>query len=180
MQLDQLPQEQQVDGLASMLQTLSEHRHRQPLHSTVPSTSFQHSKRDMLAASGRQDEKDCSSLRLAAPASLQSCPSWSMASSTATSKASRYLQRHVFSTPPALQQMQAHAQHGSRGSDTGFARGSLADSCSSMAGMSDVAVRQLQFALGPEALSGQVGRTAAAADVVEQMDSQQVHHSVIV
>lgn len=76
--------------------------------------------------------------------------------------------------------MQAHAQHGSRGSDTGFARGSLADSCSSMAGMSDVAVRQLQFALGPEALSSQFGRTAAAADVVEQMDSQQVHHSIVV
>jgi len=96
-----------------------------------------------------------------------------MTSAVSTSKASRYLQKRVFKRPSALQQMQAFAQCHSKDSDAAACnRDSLADSCSSMTGMSYAAVRQLPFALPADATFGQSNGTGAGR--TQQVDIQQV------
>ena len=63
-------------------------------------------------------------------------------SGMSTSKASRYLQKHGVSSPAAVQQMQTLQQQDgpTQAAGVGF---SLADSCSSMAGMSQQPMQQL-------------------------------------
>jgi len=162
------------DGLPNTSRTFGEQRHRQPLHSTHMHQTSQHSRSNIWSSTDRQGSKGCSNDRLAAEAaSLQSCPDSSMTSAMSTSKASRYLQKRVFKRPSALQQMQAFAQRHSKDSDAAACnRDSLADSCSSMTGMSDPAFRQLPFAFPAEATFSQSGGTGAGD--TQQVDAQQV------
>ncbi|DBB04091.1 TPA: hypothetical protein ACH3X1_013144 [Trebouxia sp. C0004] len=151
------------DGLPNTSRTVGEQRHRQPLHSTQVHQTSQHSRSNTWSSTDWQGSRGCSNDRLAAEAaSLQSCPDSSMTSAMSTSKASRYLQKRVIERPSALQQRQACAQRHSKDSDAAACnRDSLADSCSSMSGMSYTAVRQLLFASPTEATFGQSDATGA-------------------
>ncbi|DBA67477.1 TPA: hypothetical protein ACH3X2_001757 [Trebouxia sp. C0005] len=159
------------DGLLNTSRTLSEQRHRQPLHSTH--VHQQHSRSNIWSSTDQQGSKGCSNDRFAAEAaSLQSCPNSDMTSVMSTSKASRYLQKGVFQRPSALQQMQAFAQRHSKDSDAAAcSRDSLADSCSSMTGMSYSAAQQLPFALPAEATFSQSDGTGAGSK--QQVEAQQ-------
>lgn len=162
------------DSLPNASRAFGEQRHRQPLHSTHVHQTSQHSWSNTWSSTDRQASKNCSTDRLAAEAaSLQSCPDSTMSSAMSTSKASRYLQKRVFKRPSALQQMQAFAQRHSKDSDAAACnRDSLADSCSSMTGMSYTAARQLPFALPAEATFGQSDGTVTAG--MQQVEAQQV------
>ncbi len=158
------------DILPNASRTFGEQRHRQPLHSTHMHQTSQHSRGNIWSSTERQASKGCSNDRLAAEAaSLQSCPD-SMTSVMSTSKASRYLQKRVFKRPSALQQMQAFAQRHSKAA--ACSRYSLADSCSSMTGMSHAALRQLPFALPAEATLRQFDGTGAAGTQQEEAQVQ--------
>lgn len=154
------------DSLSNTSRTFGGQKLRQPLRSTQVHQTSQHSRCNIWSSADRQGSKSCSTDRLAAEAaSLQSCPGSMMTSAMSTSKASRYLQKRVFKRPSALQQMQAFAQRHSKDSDAAVCnRDSLADSCSSMTGMSYAALQQLPLALAADATCGQsdgtgVGRT---------------------
>ena len=154
--------------------TVGEQRHRQPLHSAHMHQTSQHSRSYIWSSADRQGSTNCSTDRLAAEAaSLQSCPDSTMTSAMPTSKASRYLQKHVFKRPSALQQMQAFARRHSKDSDAAACnRDSLADSCSSVTGRSYAALRQLPFALPADAMFGQSDGTDAGR--TQLVDTQQV------
>ncbi len=162
------------DSSLNTSRTFGEQRHRQPLHSTQVHQTSQHSRSNIWSSADRQGSLNCSTDRLAAEAaSLQSCPGSIMTSAMSTSKASRYLQKRVFKRPSALQQMQAFAQRHSKDSDAAACnRDSLADSCSSMTGMSYTAARQLPFALPAQTTFSQSDGTVTAG--AQQVEAQQV------
>ncbi len=167
--LKQMAANLQNDGFAMAVR---EQHYRHSSGSTRAVHAMQHSRSGVLPAIAHR-VGNCSSGRLAAAASLQSCPSLRMTSSMSTSKASRYLQKRVFKRPSALQQMQAFTERHSRESDAECNQVSLADSCSSMAGMSGTALRHLQAALPPQAMPDQ-DRMTASIDDVDQVDTTQV------
>ena len=105
-----------------------------------------------------------SSSTACAAAALQSSSSFSRTSGTSMSKASRYLQKHAAQRPSALQQMQAFSQRHNKDTDGNHNQASLADSCSSLIGLSSNAMQQLQLARVSEALSNASEGTAAIED----------------
>ena len=151
-----LEHEQDANPEADVIQLLSNSASKLAKSASMGATAFHQYDRQpafqstalLRLPSGKHSTRSGTSARIKPSDSSYGSPdslhSPAVSPGMSTSKASRYLQKHGVSSPTAVQQMQTVQQQDGQIQAAGVSF-SLADSCSSMAGMSQKPVQQLSI-----------------------------------